>query len=74
MCLALPARVTQVNDDDSALVELGGVKQRVSVALLDDVKPGDYLIIHVGYALSKLDPAAAEQTLKELAALQESSP
>ena len=66
MCLALPARVTQLNDDGSASVELGGVMQRVSVALLDEVKVDDYVIIHVGYAISKLDPAVAEQTLADL--------
>jgi len=71
MCLALPARVTQVDGDGSAVVELGGVKQRVSVALLDDVKVDDYVIIHVGYAISRLDPEAARQTLADLAQLKE---
>jgi hydrogenase expression/formation protein HypC len=71
MCLALPAVVTEVHDDGSAMVELGGVKQRVSVALLDDVKVNEYLIIHVGYAISKLDPEVAKKTLAELAALDE---
>jgi hydrogenase expression/formation protein HypC len=70
MCLALPARVTEVGDDGSALVELGGVRQRVSVALLDDVKVDEFLIIHVGYAISKLDPEVARRTLAELASLQ----
>jgi hydrogenase expression/formation protein HypC len=71
MCLALPAKVTAVHDDGSAMVELGGIKQRVSVALLDDVKVDEFLIIHVGYAISKLDPEVARKTLAELASLQE---
>jgi hydrogenase expression/formation protein HypC len=69
MCLALPARVTTVHDDGSAIVELGGVRQRVSVALIDDVKVDDYLVVHVGYAISRLDPAVAAQTLADLAQL-----
>jgi hydrogenase expression/formation protein HypC len=69
MCLALPARVTAVHDDGSAMVELGGVRQKVSVALIDEVKVDDYLVVHVGYAISKLDPAVAEQTLADLARL-----
>lgn len=74
MCLALPARVMEMDGDGSAVVELGGVRQRVSVALLDDVKVDDYVIIHVGYALSKLDAEAARQTLADLAKLKESAP
>jgi hydrogenase expression/formation protein HypC len=73
MCLALPARVTAVHDDGSAMVELGGVRQRVSVALIDGVKVDDYLVVHVGYAISRLDPAAAAQTLADLAALGRSA-
>ena len=45
------------------LVEVGGVRREVSVQLVDDVQPDDYLIVHVGFALSRLDPAEAAQTL-----------
>jgi hydrogenase expression/formation protein HypC len=48
---------------DTAIVDLGGVRKEISVALLDDVKVGDYVILHVGYALSKLDPEEAAATL-----------
>jgi len=48
---------------DWAMVDLGGVRKAVSLALLDDVKAGDYVILHVGYALSKLDPDEAARTL-----------
>ncbi len=64
MCLAIPARIIEFLDDDTARVELGGVKKDISLALVDDVAIGDYVIVHVGYALSRLDTDEAERTLK----------
>jgi hydrogenase expression/formation protein HypC len=69
MCLALPARITEIHDDDTATVTLGGVRKQVSLALIEDTAVGDYVIVHVGYALSKLDPAEAERTLALLTEL-----
>lgn len=63
MCLAIPARVEQLFDDESAIVDLGGVRKSVSLALVDDVAVGDYVIVHVGFALQKLDVEEAERTL-----------
>lgn len=63
MCLAIPARVVELLPDDAATVDLGGVRRRISLALVDDVAVGDYVIVHVGYALNRLDPAEAERTL-----------
>jgi len=63
MCLALPARVVEVSGNDMGVVDLGGVRKEVSLALLDDVAIGDYVIIHVGFALTKLDPDEAAKTL-----------
>jgi hydrogenase expression/formation protein HypC len=63
MCLALPARITEIHDDDTATVTLGGVRKQVSLALIEDAAVGEYVVVHVGYALSKLDPAEAERTL-----------
>ena len=64
MCLALPARVVRLDRAAGlATVELGGVTQQVSLALVDDVAPGDYLLIHVGYALQRLSEDDALQTL-----------
>ena len=63
MCLAIPARVAEILEGDQAIVDLGGVRKDVSLALLDDVNIGDYVIVHVGYALQKLDPDEAEKTL-----------
>jgi hydrogenase expression/formation protein HypC len=63
MCLAIPARVVAFAADDQAVVDLGGVRKQVSLALVDGVELGDYVIVHVGYALSRLDPGEAEATL-----------
>ncbi|MFO1398532.1 MAG: HypC/HybG/HupF family hydrogenase formation chaperone [Burkholderiales bacterium] len=63
MCLAIPARVVELTDDDSAVIDVGGVRKRISLALVEDVQPGDYVIVHVGYALTRLDPEEAARTL-----------
>ncbi|HLO78132.1 MAG TPA: HypC/HybG/HupF family hydrogenase formation chaperone [Magnetospirillum sp.] len=63
MCLALPSLVTEILPDDQAKVTLGGVTKTISLALVADVSPGDYVIVHVGYALTKVDPEEAEKTL-----------
>jgi hydrogenase expression/formation protein HypC len=67
MCLALPARVVELLPDDQAIVDLGGVRKSISLALVEGVQPGDYVIVHVGFALTRLDPDEAEQTLKTFA-------
>jgi hydrogenase expression/formation protein HypC len=67
MCLAIPVQVTELLDGDMARVTLDGVGKVISLALVEDVKPGDYVILHVGYALNKLDPDEAEKTLELLA-------
>jgi hydrogenase expression/formation protein HypC len=63
MCLALPARVVELLPAGEGLIDLGGVRKRISLELVADVQPGDYVILHVGYALQKLDPVEAERTL-----------
>ncbi|WP_026258901.1 HypC/HybG/HupF family hydrogenase formation chaperone [Uliginosibacterium gangwonense] len=64
MCLAIPARVVEIREGDHAIVELGGVRKDASLALVDGVSVGDYVILHVGYALQKLDAKEAEITLE----------
>ena len=71
MCLALPARVVELRENELGVVDLGGVRKEVSLALLDDVQAGDYVIVHVGYALSKLDTEEAEATLRMFAEMGE---
>ena len=68
MCLAIPAQVIELREDDNAVVDLAGVRKEISLALVDDVAVGDYVIVHVGYALNKLDPEEAQRTLATFAA------
>lgn len=64
MCLALPARVIEIDAAcQHGTVDMGGVRKQVSLALLDEVQLGDYVIVHVGYALTRLDQDEAEHTL-----------
>ncbi|MCP4076193.1 MAG: HypC/HybG/HupF family hydrogenase formation chaperone [Gammaproteobacteria bacterium] len=64
MCLALPAQVISINETtDMATVALGEVKREISLALVEDVKINDYVLIHVGYALNKVSEEEAEHTL-----------
>ena len=75
MCLALPVKVIELGigaAGDFAIVDLGGVKKEISLALLDGVQVGDYVILHVGYALSKLDPEEAAKTLALFSQMQDS--
>jgi hydrogenase expression/formation protein HypC len=67
LCLAIPARVTELRGPDQALVELDGVRRLVSRELIDHLEVGEYVIVHVGYALSKLDEQEARRTLDLLA-------
>jgi hydrogenase expression/formation protein HypC len=67
MCLAIPALVVALPAPDVARIDLGGVRKDISLALVEDVHVGDYVIVHVGYALTKLDPDEAERTLALMA-------
>lgn len=69
MCLALPCRIVELRSDERALIEVAGVGKEVSLALVEDVAVGDYVIVHVGYALTRLDPDEAEKTLALFAEL-----
>ena len=62
-----PDRVVELLPDNQALVDLGGVRKAISLELVDDVAVGDYVIIHVGYALTRLDPDEAARTLALMA-------
>lgn len=71
MCLALPVRVVELLPEDQGIIDLGGVRKTISLALLEDVKVGDYVILHVGYALTRLDPEEAEKTLALFAQMRD---
>jgi hydrogenase expression/formation protein HypC len=71
MCLAIPARVVEIRDDDIALVDLNGVRKDISLAMIEDVAVGDYVIVHVGFAINKLNPEEAAKTLALFAEMGE---
>lgn len=77
MCLAIPALLVELLPGDQAVVNLGGIRKAISVALVADVQVGDYVIVHVGHAIGTIDPEEAERTLAlfaELAASVEEEP
>ncbi len=65
MCLAVPSKIIEINDA-VAKVEVDGVVRDASIMLLEDVKLGDYVIVHAGFAISKLDEEAALQTIEDM--------
>ena len=71
MCLAIPGRVIEVVDPENriASVDVAGVRRKVNIGLLDDVGPGDWVLIHVGFAMSQVDEAEALETRRMLEAL-----
>jgi hydrogenase expression/formation protein HypC len=70
MCLAIPGKIIQIVDEDNSIakVEVGGVRRNVNIGMLDrdQTRIGDYVLIHVGFAMSKVDEEEAEQTLRLL--------
>lgn len=71
MCLSVPARVVEVHDLSWATVDVGGTSKRISIDLIEDVRVGEYVLLHVGFALQKVDEEAARETLALLEALGE---
>ena len=68
MCLAIPARIASIDDTgETARVTLGGVAKEISLALVDGARVGDYVLVHVGYALNLIGEDEAEQTLALMA-------
>lgn len=65
MCLAVPSKIIEIQDS-LARVEVDGVVREASLLLLDDMKIGDYVIVHAGFAISKLDEESALQTLEDM--------
>lgn len=71
MCLAIPARVIDVRPNQKAVIDLAGVRKEISTALVDEVAVDDYVIVHVGYAIGKVDPDEAQRTLEMFNELQQ---
>ncbi len=65
MCLAIPSKITQIKYN-MATIDVDGVKREASLLLLEDVRVGEYVIVHAGFAIQKIDEAAAMETLKFL--------
>jgi hydrogenase expression/formation protein HypC len=70
MCLAIPGKIVEIVDEVNqiAKVEVGGVKRNINIGMLDkdEARVGDYVLIHVGFAMSKVDEQEAEDTLRVL--------
>ena len=77
MCLAIPGKVTSISGDDPLLrsgkVDFGGILKEVSLAYVPEVNVGDYVIVHVGFALSRVDEAEANQVFQYLREMEELS-
>jgi len=71
MCLAMPAQITEIFEADRAMINLGGITKEISTVLLDEVTLGDYVIIHAGYALTRLNEDQAKKTLSVFAQMFE---
>ncbi len=72
MCLALPALIVELLGAETAIIDLGGVRKQISIALVPAARPGDYVIVHVGHAIGTLDEAEAQATLALFAELARS--
>ncbi|NPV60447.1 MAG: HypC/HybG/HupF family hydrogenase formation chaperone [Actinobacteria bacterium] len=66
MCLAVPAEVVELMDDDLAVIEIGGVRKEISLMLVDGAEVGDFVLVHAGFAIEKVDPEEARKTLELL--------
>ena len=77
MCLAIPGKITTISGEDplmrSGKVDFGGILKEVSLAYVPEVKVGDYVIVHVGFALSRVDEEEANQVFEYLRQMQELS-
>jgi len=76
MCLAIPSKITAINENEMATIDVEGVKRECSLLLLEDARVGDYVIVHAGFAIQKLDEQEALTTLdllREIGAMCEGS-
>ncbi len=78
MCLAIPGKIVEIVDEDNhiAKVDVGGVRRNINIGMLekDEARVGDYVLIHVGFAMSKVDEKEAEETLRMLKEIGEFDP
>lgn len=65
MCLAIPSRITKI-ENNMATIDVDGVQREASLLLLEDAKVDDFVIVHAGFAIQKIDESAAQETLSLL--------
>lgn len=70
MCLGIPSKIVSV-DGDKAVVSVGGTEYEVSIQLLENVNPGDYVLVHTGFALEKISEEEAKETLRLIQELED---
>ena len=73
MCLAIPAKVIRV-EGSKALVAIEDVEYTASLLLIEDVQPGDFILLHAGFAIEKVDPEEAAETMRLLLEIERNSP
>jgi hydrogenase expression/formation protein HypC len=64
MCVAVPGKIVSIDEDEVAVVDFDGVTREVSVSLLEDPVPGEYVIVHAGFALHKVNADEADETIE----------
>ena len=72
MCLAVPLEISRIISEDKALVNLGDTTLEINISLLEDPKPGDYVIVHAGFAIQTLDLEEAQERLSLFREMEES--
>ncbi len=65
MCLAIPSKITEINDN-MGVIDVAGVRREASLLLLESPQVGDWVIVHAGFAIQKIDEAAAQESLRYL--------
>ena len=77
MCLAIPGKITSISGEDPLLrtgkIDFGGVIKEANLAYVPEAKPGDYVIVHVGFAISRLDEDEAKKDIEDLREMDELS-
>ena len=74
MCVAVPGKILSIDEDDMAVVDFGGVNREVSLAFLDEPCVGEFVIVHAGFALHKVDPDEARETVELMRQALDDSP
>ncbi|HIU84475.1 MAG TPA: HypC/HybG/HupF family hydrogenase formation chaperone [Candidatus Aphodousia gallistercoris] len=74
MCLAVPAQILSLTDEETAVCDFNGVQKAVNVSLIENPAAGDWVIVHVGFALNRIDAEEARKTLEALSAVGENEP